>query len=100
MATILDSSRLVGSRASEPARRDFATIAKISRRLRSGAHVGIIEIVALEEQRGSSVLCHCVSKAIAEVELCRMASALAVAREGSECGAGFLVGDRDRLDAG
>src|SRR5712671_4755153 len=68
-------------------------------RLRSGSEVGLAEIFALEKQRRPVVLRHCVSKAVAQVELCGMPASLAAARKSRERRMRLLVGDRYRPDS-
>ena len=72
----------------------------MSRRASGERDVGLVEIFTLEQQRGLVRFCHCISKAVAEVELGRVPPPLAVARERSERRLRFVGGDRDDADAG
>jgi hypothetical protein len=58
-----------------------------------GADVGLVEIVALEQERPAVVLGHGVGKAITEVELRGMAASFAIARKRRECSLCFLRSD-------
>src|SRR5260370_26982135 len=71
-----------------------------ARRLRTscGRDVRLAEVIAFEQQRRAMVFRHRVSKAVAEVELRRMPSSLAVPREGGECRLRFPLGDRNCTD--
>ena len=64
-----------------------------------GADVGLVEIVALEQERPAVVLGHGVGKAITEVELRGVAASFAIARKRRECRLCFLRGDRNELDS-
>jgi len=100
----LDDRDTDGVRLAASAR--LATIARIAlaassgllARPHSGADVGLVEIFAFKQQYCPTVLCHCVRKAVAEVELRGMSSSLAVARKSRKRSVRLLVGNRGRPD--
>src|SRR5208283_72328 len=64
-----------------------------------GTDVGLVEIVALEQERPAVVLGHGVGKAITEVELRGVAASFAIARKRRECRLYCLRGDRNELNS-
>src|SRR5690242_685448 len=66
--------------------------------VRGGFNIGFPEVVALVQQRGAAIARNSVGKAVAEVELRRMAGSFAIAGECGKRSPRIVAGNRNAFD--